>query len=652
MRNQAIDRVKDLFSTECCELPFGKECCIFDQILLTRQQVTHRLCSISLPMKPEKPEPISLPQRSHQKYSPLRQTLPQTSLARSVSLSGLPNSERSWMVKLLVLFASVVILSASVGAQWSDDPQGHIRHACGPYSVLSANSSIVSDGIGGAFFTTGFSTASWHDESRLWIVHVNADGYLTLEGDECPDMLRVDSMQYGSSRIVAGARLVKSEPEGTVIVLLERYLLDDFSQPTYDGVVVAKFDTLSLSGFGRVLISDTTIHLIGRGYEGLWDFQGPYGGHSDLRGGLHMSFQNLTTGERYYNHLSAEGTLRYPLPGVSLRGLYLYADGAGGILDTWSNESQMYAQRYNALGDSVFESGGRLVSVVGTGGPLFTLAPNRILYRTAEDSGGGNYFQYVFLLDTNVANLWEPLGRDFRVGDTFVGAILPDKTGGFFYFERDSALDTMSTVHRYGTQAELLASGVHSHRSLWQADALGGGYYYGMNAAMHSGGVWRWEADMTPAWEDSILVWQCDTCGSEKYMAAEGGSLIGALGTSSGFAFYHLNSDGRLGPRTNVDLPPTLMPDKFQIVSVYPNPFNGPLHIQFKSNTSRSVRLVVYDVLGREISVGEPRWVSAGLSEWVWDLQNSTSGVFYLRLESGNRELGGITRAIPIVHLK
>ena len=530
------------------------------------------------------------------------------------------------MHKYLILF--VLLLSSAAFGQWSSDPQNHVRYQCGDCNMVERYS-ICSDSLGGVFFATAFSYCS----SSFWIFHLNADGYPTLQGTECPNSIRVDSAQYQAGyRFGWEIRLIPSEPPGTVIVLCGRFLRDSDTNPTYLGMTIVKFDTLGLTGFGRVFIpADTDLFFGVRGYEGLWDYQGQYEGASDLQGGVHLIITNWTTSSRYYNHLSAEGNLTYLFPGVPLRGNYLHADGVGGVFDLWgtspTNPTEIYAQRYNASGDSVFEAGGRLIPGINQWPLAFNLSPNRILCRTQETTAGGLQDQYLFLLDTNATNLWEPQGRLFRSGDSAVRAIIPDKTGGFFYFDRGSQ-DTLSTMRRYDSDAQLIASSTPGRHVLWRADGLGGGYFYEMQAK-----VWRWQPDLTPAWPDCLIVFECDNCGSIKYTAVEGGGLVGVIGTSTGFAFYHVNPNGTLGPRTDVLPPVSPLPKQFSFAT-YPNPFNGTTQIEYALPSTQKISLQLYDVLGREVAVLMNETQTAGEHRVTFDAAGLASGVYLCRLEA------------------
>jgi hypothetical protein len=65
----------------------------------------------------------------------------------------------------------------------------------------------------------------------------------------------------------------------------------------------------------------------------------------------------------------------------------------------------------------------------------------------------------------------------------------------------------------------------------------------------------------------------------------------------------------------------------------YPNPFNATTSIRFDLPTPGAVRLVVYDVLGREIETLVDGVRPAGSHEVVFDASRLMSGVYFYRLE-------------------
>jgi photosystem II stability/assembly factor-like uncharacterized protein len=68
----------------------------------------------------------------------------------------------------------------------------------------------------------------------------------------------------------------------------------------------------------------------------------------------------------------------------------------------------------------------------------------------------------------------------------------------------------------------------------------------------------------------------------------------------------------------------------------YPNPFNPSTTIKFGLPKSSEVRLTVYDILGREVSVLANDRRDAGAHEVKFDGSNLASGVYFYRLQAGN----------------
>jgi hypothetical protein len=66
----------------------------------------------------------------------------------------------------------------------------------------------------------------------------------------------------------------------------------------------------------------------------------------------------------------------------------------------------------------------------------------------------------------------------------------------------------------------------------------------------------------------------------------------------------------------------------------YPNPFNPSTTIKFELPKSSMVRLSVYDLPGREVTVLVNERVEAGVHEVNFDGSNLASGVYLYRLQA------------------
>ncbi|MHB1049731.1 MAG: SdrD B-like domain-containing protein, partial [Bacteroidota bacterium] len=79
----------------------------------------------------------------------------------------------------------------------------------------------------------------------------------------------------------------------------------------------------------------------------------------------------------------------------------------------------------------------------------------------------------------------------------------------------------------------------------------------------------------------------------------------------------------------------TTMPDRFQLEQNFPNPFNPTTTIRYGIARSGSVRIGVYDVLGREIALLVNEEKDPGNYEILFDAENLTSGMYFVIIRSG-----------------
>ena len=74
------------------------------------------------------------------------------------------------------------------------------------------------------------------------------------------------------------------------------------------------------------------------------------------------------------------------------------------------------------------------------------------------------------------------------------------------------------------------------------------------------------------------------------------------------------------------------LPDKFQLSQNYPNPFNPTTKIKFDIAFAGPVKISVFDVLGREISVPLNEILNPGKYEINFDGSDIPSGIYYYRI--------------------
>jgi hypothetical protein len=88
----------------------------------------------------------------------------------------------------------------------------------------------------------------------------------------------------------------------------------------------------------------------------------------------------------------------------------------------------------------------------------------------------------------------------------------------------------------------------------------------------------------------------------------------------------------------------TLIPDNYSLSQNYPNPFNPVTKIKFdipsnvKSEKS-NVKLIIYDILGREVATLVNEQLKPGTYEVEWNGMNYPSGVYFYQLSINNEQL-------------
>jgi hypothetical protein len=107
-----------------------------------------------------------------------------------------------------------------------------------------------------------------------------------------------------------------------------------------------------------------------------------------------------------------------------------------------------------------------------------------------------------------------------------------------------------------------------------------------------------------------------------------GGSLF--AGTAGGGVGKRALTELSVGPSSNE------VPAQFSLSQNYPNPFNPSTTIKFELPKSSTVRLSVFDMLGREVSVLVNDKRNAGDYEVKFDGSNLASGVYFYRLKAGS----------------
>ena len=75
---------------------------------------------------------------------------------------------------------------------------------------------------------------------------------------------------------------------------------------------------------------------------------------------------------------------------------------------------------------------------------------------------------------------------------------------------------------------------------------------------------------------------------------------------------------------------------EFSLSQNYPNPFNPETVIEYSLPKLGDVSLVVYNLLGEEVTILVNESISAGNHQVIWDASNVASGIYFYHLQAGN----------------
>lgn len=76
------------------------------------------------------------------------------------------------------------------------------------------------------------------------------------------------------------------------------------------------------------------------------------------------------------------------------------------------------------------------------------------------------------------------------------------------------------------------------------------------------------------------------------------------------------------------------IPNKFSLQQNYPNPFNPVTKIKFDIAKNSNVKLIIYDVTGREVLKVTDAFMTAGSYSYQWNASSFASGIYFYRLQA------------------
>ena len=84
-----------------------------------------------------------------------------------------------------------------------------------------------------------------------------------------------------------------------------------------------------------------------------------------------------------------------------------------------------------------------------------------------------------------------------------------------------------------------------------------------------------------------------------------------------------------------LDVAITIFPDGYSLERAYPNPFNPATTLSFALSTQSEVTLSIYNIQGKELVSLIDGNMEAGYHSVVWNADKYSSGIYFVKMKSG-----------------
>ena len=440
-----------------------------------------------------------------------------------------------------------------------------------------------------------------------------------------------------------------------------------------------------------VFQNDSSDMVLWKDEDRTWYCTDGYGGviiyWQDYRGAYYtqMGPKNNTT---YIQRVDKEGNIRWGVNGIKVNNLEdglkdtrITSDGEGGCALLLSetgfdypnapNKNYLKMVRYNSEGECLWRT------------KLDSSFSNTTNFQLNRITRGGNHYYFSFYKGNNILKRINKYGElnsyhqlpysgiaTYKDTDIFFRDIEAYLSGYYKISKLDYRGDTTWTKTvsfenfcREGG-GQLLPDnreGVYmSHicnDSIMYFDSLGNVYYKkfegidigGFEFPDGNNGIITYNDTLAKRFNsDGIALWQGgviflhdpQNAYSEYYIADNNGGLIVVYWSTIGGIFaQHTGRNGDLGIVTSVIREvKNFIPSNFFITQNYPNPFNITTSFKISVSHKASVKVKIFDILGRQLQVLINTTFEAGIHEIQWDASLESTGIYFYTLEvNGNK---------------
>jgi hypothetical protein len=269
-----------------------------------------------------------------------------------------------------------------------------------------------------------------------------------------------------------------------------------------------------------------------------------------------------------------------------VKGPYLFASCWGGTVQRSTNNGANWIQMSSGI------TGGGLWHMAVSGSYLFVTAQNGGVFRTSND--GANWTQAINGLTYPVVYSLCTSGSRIFAGSDGAGIFVTTNNGD----------NWSATSQTSGTIYTMILSG---------STIIAGGTS-GIKTSTNNGVSWVEQNQGLASGNVSCLL----SDGLYLYAGTLGGSVFRRP----------------LAEMLAVEMLSNTVPGSYRLAQNYPNPFNPVTNIKFDIQQTGLVKLIVYDVTGREVSAVVNEILRPGEYSAEFDGTNLTSGVYFYKLET------------------
>lgn len=332
---------------------------------------------------------------------------------------------------------------------------------------------------------------------------------------------------------------------------------------------------------------------------------------------------------------------------------------------------------FNVLGSSHLRSvsmiDNYIAYVSGSSGKIFKTTTSGVYWTEVANITGGSYFEKIVMLDNYTGWVFgRPHGRIYKTtngwsswinqtpsgsGSSIYSASFINSNTGWFCGESGRVYKTTNGGSSWNTQ------NTNTGQTLREIDMIdeNTGYFCGDDKTLRKttdGGV-TWnsldlpiahvfdimsldfidknngmivgESGRTFRTKDGGQTWIFENTGGHRLdcivmKSLDSGFCCGAFG----YVFKYVETPTGMSNYNHE------VPLSYDLYQNYPNPFNPVSRIKFQIAELSEVKLVVYDVLGREVEILVNKQLSPGTFEATFDGSGFSSGVYFYKLVAGD----------------